>query len=125
MFPFGSEGKHHDSGISKTVGLKMESTFGSIYIGVSDTTSGPVPQSLESLNDLAGKMKVKNIQATHEFPRKPTILYYREDNKMKCLNGTRLTVLTMEYWVKYRESRLYKCGGLHLNLFIVKTPLDK
>lgn len=44
---------------------------------------------------------------------------------MKCLNGIRLIGLTKEYWVKYRESRLYECGGLHLNLFIINRPLNK
>lgn len=44
---------------------------------------------------------------------------------MQCLNGTRLIVLAKEYWIKYRESRLYDCGGLHLNLFVVKRPLNK
>lgn len=78
MFPFGNEGKHHDSGISKNLGLKIEATFGSISIGISETASGAVPQILESLNNLGRKIKVKNIQAIHEFPRKPTIMQYRE-----------------------------------------------
>ena len=86
MFPFGNEGKHHDSGISKTVGLKTEATFGSICIGLSDTASGAVPQSLESLNDLGRKMKVKNIQTIHEFRRKPTILQYREERSQVIPN---------------------------------------
>lgn len=87
MFPFGNEGKHRDSGIRKTVGLKTEAPFGSICIGLSDTASGTVPQSPESLNDLGRKMKVKNIQAIHEFPRKSTILHYREERSQvipKC-----------------------------------------
>lgn len=79
LFPFGNEGKHHDSGISKSVGLKTDAAFGSICVGLSGTASGSVPQSLESLNDLGRKMKVKNIQAIHEFPRKPAILQYREE----------------------------------------------
>lgn len=63
----------------------MEPAFGSICAGLSDTAPGTVPQSLESLNDLNRKMKVKNIQAAHEFPRKQTILQYVEGRSQVIL----------------------------------------
>lgn len=74
LFTFGYEGKHHDSRVRKTVELKIEATIGSVFTGLGDTGSGAVPHSLESLKALGRKMKVKNIQAIHEFPRKPTVL---------------------------------------------------
>lgn len=82
---FGNEGKQDDSVIRETVGLKTEPAFGSIYIELSDTASGAIPHSLESLNDLNRKMKVKNIQAVHEFPRKPTILQSIEERSQVIL----------------------------------------
>lgn len=46
-------------------GQKIEVVFGSIHIGLSDRESGTVSQSMESLNDLGRKLKVKNTQALH------------------------------------------------------------
>lgn len=101
LFTFGYEGKHHDSRVRKTVELKIEATIGSVFSGLGDTVSGAVPHSLESLKALGRKMKVKNIQAIHELPRKPTFLLYREERSQvipkQCLNGTGLRVLTKEY----------------------------
>lgn len=39
----------------------------------SDTAPGTAPHSLQSLTDLGRKMKVKNIHAIHEFPRKSVL----------------------------------------------------
>lgn len=125
-FHFGSGGKHHDSGLA---GFGTENRLPLVpSVLDSDTASGTAPHSLESLADVGRKTEVKNIQAIHECPRKPLILQYREERsqeipKTECLNGTRWIILTKEYQVKYRESRLYECG--HLNLSLVKRPVNK
>lgn len=73
----GNEGKPHDSGISKTVGLKTEATSGYMCIGLHDTACGTVPQSLESLNDLGRKLKIPKLSMN--FPE--NLLSYSIDRK--------------------------------------------
>lgn len=100
LFPFGSDSKQRAQGLA---GLGAESRLPlAPSVLDSDTASGTAPHSLESLTDLGRKTEVKNIQAIHEFPRKPIILQYREERsqeitKPEYLNGIRWIVMTKRY----------------------------